>query len=74
MSNINIALFVSELIQAGKLSSNVEKVIEYLEGIVGSYDRALAVAEILEKEFKVSFVYQEEDNGMPTLSDFSVFL
>ena len=74
MSNINIALIVSELILAGKISTHIEKVMDFIEGMVGTYDRAASIAEILEKEFGVSFIYPAEDDGMPTLNDFGVFV
>ena len=74
MSNINIALIVSEIILAGKLSTNIEQVMDFLISKVGTYDQAATIAEILEKEFDVTFVYPSEDDGMPALNDFSVFV
>lgn len=74
MSNITIALIVSEIILAGKLSTNIEQVMDFLIGKVGTYDQAAKIAEILENEFNVVFIYPSEDDGMPTLTDFGVFV
>jgi len=58
MSNINIALRISELIMAGKMSRQHIAIFDWLMGALkGDRERAGAVIEVLENEFQVEVIY-----------------
>ena len=58
MSNINIALLLSEMILAGRMSRQHVALFDWLMGVLnGNRERAGSIIRTLETEFNVEVIY-----------------